>query len=123
MGLPWLSAYAAEVASFTFEFGVLKPKLIPPLPLVKAAVEYWGWLNILKKSSWNCILTRSVSLKFFRKEKSTSLLPGPVQMPTPALPSCPTCNPFTVKALGLNHCRPSPVLLDRQDWPGTRFGR
>src|SRR5260370_28461516 len=91
-------------------------------PMFRELAWYCGWLNRLKKSNWNCIFTRSVSLKFFRKDKSTSLLPGPWQMPTPALPSWPICNPFTVKALGLNHCRPL-LLLPRQDWPETRSGR
>src|ERR1700730_5596641 len=122
MGLPFASAYNADDGLPTVRCGELKEKLIPPLAFVKAAVEYCGWLNTLKKSSWNCIFKRSVILKFFRNERSTSLLPGPVQMPTPASPFCPIFTPFMVKALGFSHCRPS-LLLDWQDWPGTRFGR
>src|SRR6266851_3308687 len=120
MGLPALSEYKALLGLSAARVGPLKFTPSSPLGPMELA-RYCGWLKRLKKSIWNCILTRSVSLKFLRKDRSTSLLPGPEQTPKPSLPFLPIWKPFRVNMLGLNHCRESPVLA-RQPWPATRIG-
>ncbi len=52
--------------------------------MLRALAWYCGWLNRLEEVELELhVQTRSVSLKFLRIDISTSLFPGPEQIPTP----------------------------------------
>src|SRR5437899_190242 len=65
-------------------------------PTAMDCAEYCGWLKRLKNSNRNCILMRSVSLKFLFRDQSTVLVPGPEQIPTADLTNFPNWKPFKV---------------------------
>src|SRR5258708_3009454 len=120
MGLPALSKYKALLGLSAARVGPLK--FTPNSPLLPMELaRYCGWLKRLKRSIWNCILTRSVSLKFFGKGRGSVVFRGPEGKAKPSLRLFPIWKPFRVNMLGLNHCRESPVLA-RQPCPATRIG-
>src|ERR1700690_1231340 len=65
--------------------GSLRPQpFCPPNGLAKL-----GWLKRLKNSARNCILKRSLKLKFFMAEKSTFLKPKSRKRLRPMVPKVP----------------------------------
>ena len=61
----------------------------------------------------NCAVMCSVILKFLSTPKSTFLVGGPEQIPTPAVPICPQ-----LEAVDGEHIRIEICLWNRRHWPG-----
>src|SRR5215831_10324867 len=73
-----------------------------PLPTIESP-RNCTLLKKLKNSMRNCMLTRSVTLKFFSMEKSVLAIPGPAQAPTCSLPNVSNWKLSMVKAPGFHH--------------------
>lgn len=70
------------------------------------------WLRTLKNSARNWVLKRSPKRVFLRRERSSSLRPGPVRVSRPRVPTAPpvmvvpaalVVESGAVKAVGSNH--------------------
>ena len=120
--LAW-AAVGAPVASKNGTAPGVKPVPTKPVVLPPLGLLYCVWLNRLKESIRNCILTRSVMLKNFDTDKSALATPGPRQSPIGAVPIVPNLKPFNVYRLGLTHWNPLLKLAALQGCPATRFGR
>src|SRR5439155_19407741 len=84
-----------------------------------------GWLKRLVKAILTCAFIRSVMLKFFVTEKSTTRVGGPRQSPIGAFPIVPKVKPSMVYRFGLTKWRSEEEenLGFLQGCPGTKFGR